>query len=78
MEKQNFYFTFGQKYRDEPHPTYPRANPNGWVRIVAESRERATEYAQDKLFGPYFATSYSETVWDPTFFPAGEIECITL
>lgn len=72
---KNYYFTFGQQYRDEPHPSYPKANPNGWVRIVAEDWEKARIKAFD-LFGASFSFQYSEHGFDPKYFPMGEIECI--
>lgn len=78
MIKQNYYFTFGQKYAQESHPRYERAHPSGWVRIVAESYEAARNYAITELFGTYFATQYTEKGWRPEFFPGGEIECIEI
>lgn len=75
--EHNFYFTFGQKYSYEQHPTYEKATPNGWVRIVADSYEKARDKAFD-LFGEHFSMQYTEQTWDPRFFPAGEIECITV
>lgn len=55
--KENFYFTFGQKYRDKMHPSFADAHPDGWVRIVAESHLIAHNYAM-KLFEGHFGTSY--------------------
>lgn len=36
-----FYLTFGVKYSHTEHPTWPGANPDGWVLIEAVSEERA-------------------------------------
>lgn len=72
--KHNFYFAFGQKYAYEAHPSYPKANPNGWVRIVSESYEQARRKAVE-LFGLHFAMQYTDQNWKSTFFPKGEIEC---
>jgi hypothetical protein len=73
MKKQNFYFTFGQKYADEKHPKYPNAHPNGWVRVEANSYAEARSFAVYSLFGEYFSNQYTEENWKPEFFPAGEI-----
>ena len=54
-----FYFTFGQMYRDQVHPTYPKANPNGWVTIIADSENEAREKAEE-LFDGHYATNYTE------------------
>ncbi len=74
---KNFYFTFGQRYRDDPHPTYDKANPNGWVRVVADSYENARKFGYE-LFGEHFATMYDESRWMPEFFPGGEIEVFNI
>jgi hypothetical protein len=34
-----YVITFGQKYRREPHPTFPAAHPDGYVTVVAEDFE---------------------------------------
>lgn len=75
--KHNFYFTFGQKYAHDPHPTYAHANPNGWVRIVADSYQVARRHAFE-LFGEHFSMQYMDANWKPEYFPAGEIECIEI
>ena len=71
--KDDFFFTFGQQYRDEQHPKYNKAHPDGWVRIQAvtdaASREKGFE-----LFGPHFATSYPLKHFNSEYFPKGEIE----
>lgn len=64
------YFTFGQRYRIEPHPKYRKAHPDGYVTIVAADYEAARIKAFD-LFDGHFAFQYSEP---PTFCPLGEIE----
>lgn len=76
--KSNYYFTFGQKYSYEPHPMYPGAHPNIWVRVRADNYKQARDYAVDNLFGPYFAFMYNESDWKPEFFPGGELACIEI
>lgn len=37
-----FYFTFGQRYRHEPHPTVGHlAHPDGWFTVEADDEIRA-------------------------------------
>lgn len=71
--KQNFYFTFGQRYRHGPHPKYKNTNPDGWVRIVAADEEKARVKAFE-LFGGHYSHSYNEDNFKPHYFPNGEIE----
>ncbi len=73
-KKQNFYFTFGVNYHRETHPRYEKCDPNGWVRIIADSYETARLFAIDKLFGVHFAFMYTEKEFKPIYFPHGEIE----
>lgn len=75
---KNFYFTFGQKCTHETHPNYPKAHPNGWVTIVADSYEAAREKSKD-IFGLkggllQFAFQYDDSDFKPQYFPIGEIE----
>lgn len=71
--KSNYYFTFGLKYRDEPHPLYSRARPDGWVRILATNEILARRRAFS-LFGEHWAFCYPELDFEAHWFPAGEIE----
>jgi hypothetical protein len=77
MAKHNFYFTFGQKYREVCHPTYAKADPNGWVRISSDSYETAREKAFE-LFGEHFSMQYTEARFEKGYFPKGEIEYFDL
>lgn len=68
----NYYVTFGQQSRREPHPTFPKAHPDGWVRIEAESYPEARTCAWD-VFDDQFATMYPEDDFKTEYFPKGEI-----
>jgi hypothetical protein len=67
-----YYVTFGQRYRHDPHPLFPRAHPDGWVAIEAGSWERARDVAFG-LFGQYWSFIYTEAEFDPSHFPRGEL-----
>lgn len=66
----NFYFTFGQQYRTEPHPI-EEVHPDGWIRVIAlnhrEARDKIWELCEDK-----FSTSYDEKHFKRQYFPKGE------
>lgn len=77
--KKNFYFTFGQNYRNETHPNFPDAHPDGWVTIIADDFHSARTKAVE-LFGVsngsiLFAFQYDDTDFKPNFYPKGEIGC---
>lgn len=78
-ELKPFYFTFGQKYSDEPHPNYPKAHPSGYVTIMASDYMEARTKSID-IFGKgpkgdvLFAFQYDDTDFKPGYFPMGEIE----
>jgi hypothetical protein len=78
-KKHSFYVTFGQKYKDTPHPYYPKAHPDGWVRIVSSSYQKARSKAFD-MFGPYFSSLYTENdSWgQEEWYKLGEIEVIEI
>ena len=66
---KEFYFTFGQTYRHEPHPQ--GGHPDGWFTIEASS----SEMARQKMFevcGPRWAMQYDEPPGDR--FPLGELK----
>lgn len=57
-----FYVTFGQKYRDEPHPHLPLAHPDNWVEVEAWGEMAARAIACENL-GKYWSGIYDETRW---------------
>lgn len=61
MEK--FYLTFGTKYRHEPHPHWPGADPDGWVLIEASDEGQARSLAMS-AFGPYWSMLYEARRFD--------------
>lgn len=73
-----FYFTFGQKYRREPHPC-EYAHPDGYVTVVAPDILTARLWFVNR-FGNAFCSSYTEedmermkTEFDFPLFPLGEL-----
>ena len=72
----NFYLTFGQKYRHEPHPL--GGHPDGWFTITAPDKSHARELIF-QLCGPQWAFLYSEREFDATHracYPLGELKLI--
>jgi hypothetical protein len=67
--------TFGQKYRRDPHPTYRKAHPDGWLTIVAPDEVAARNVAVSRL-GRAWAFMYAPENWDPKWYPLGELDRI--
>ncbi len=69
---RRYHVTFGSRFRTEPHPTYARATPEGWVDVVAPNEAAARAVAVGHL-GSAWSMIYAEDdpSWDPVFFPAG-------
>lgn len=72
---KQFMVTFGQKYKNEPHPKVKYADPDGWLTIEAEDRESARKKAFEEL-GNAWAGFYSADEFHPTSFPKGELHRI--
>jgi hypothetical protein len=53
-----FYVTFGQQYRHEAHPTFPKAHPDGWVTVVAADELAARSLAVERLGTAWSSGSY--------------------
>lgn len=70
---QNFYLTFGQRFRWDAHPFLPHTicSPDGWVRVVAHSYSEARRCVVDRI-GLEWAFLYSEKYFNPEYFPNGE------
>ncbi|ALY10876.1 hypothetical protein WILDE_94 [Arthrobacter phage Wilde] len=78
----NFYITFGQKYRHEPHPLFKNAHPDGWVRVIAATETEARNLVASYI-GPAWAFCYDEQRFDPEamkmrFYPKGELALVTM
>jgi hypothetical protein len=74
-----FFLTFGQRYAREPHPTFPKAHPDGYVVIEADLYEDAREKACE-VVGLHWSDLYRQDEWfrlgDVTLesmFPLGEL-----
>lgn len=66
---KKFYVTFGQKYREEPHPTHGELiHPDGYVVIHAEDYGKARRIAFT-AFGDAWASCYHDLITD--YFPRG-------
>ncbi|HSU37138.1 MAG TPA: hypothetical protein VLJ88_15890, partial [Propionibacteriaceae bacterium] len=69
---QQFSLTFGLQYGDEQHPTFPKANPRGWVTVLAPGYEAARTLVHEKI-GNNWAFLYPVGEFRATRYPAGEI-----
>ena len=67
---KTWYLTFGQRYRDEPHPSGFDIDPDGYVKISAASYDAAREIAV-KNFGLAWCFLYSDKEIVRRCFPAG-------
>ena len=65
-----YRFTFGFKYADEPHPSCPWAHPDGWLAVIAPDAAAAHALAH-AIIGPVdgpgtpiaYAFSYGPEEW---------------
>jgi len=69
--KKEYYITFGQKYRYEPHPRASWVDPDGYVVIEAEDKGLAAQKAVE-LFGQLWSFIYSKEEMRFEYFPHGE------
>jgi hypothetical protein len=69
---RDYYLTFGCRYAREEHPTFPDANPDGWVRVSAHDRVEARTFVF-RTFGAWWSDLCSEETFDRSFYPRGEI-----
>jgi len=70
-----YYVTVGQRYRQEQHPLFPRAHPDGWITVHAESYNRARE-GVEQVLGEHWSVIYSELSFHKDYFPKGEVGAI--
>lgn len=68
----DFFVTFGQKYREEPHPRFKDAHPDGWLRIVARTHFRARQIAFS-ILGQGWAGLYAAEDFHPGYYSRGEL-----
>lgn len=73
--KTEYFVTFGQQYRTNPHPMVKYADPDGWLTIEAESGVHAREKAFKEL-GNAWAMMYLKKDFHPEYFPKGELHRI--
>ena len=73
----NFYVTFGQRYRSEPHPSGIMVDPDAVIKIEAESKEEAHAKAMD-IFKGAFHQVLNEEGWEnnKSYFPHGSITLV--
>ena len=71
----NYYLTFGQEYRHEEHPFSPNVHPDLYIRIIARDWVSAHCYVRH-LFGVKYSELYSESEFDPSYYPGGELICL--
>lgn len=69
----DLYVTFGMKYAREPHPTYPKAHPDGWLRITAPTVEDAFNLIARRI-GTAYAFYYTSANFEPHWHPMGELD----
>lgn len=72
---KEYFVTFGQQYRHEPHPKAKYAHPDGWLTIVAETMKEAREKAFAEL-GDKWGFIYEHDDFQRHYFPEGELHRI--
>lgn len=70
-----FYVTFGQKYRRQQHPqainnSYP--HPDGYLTVIAGNYDEARA-AVYQVLGILWAFLYSQGTFDRSLYPLGEL-----
>lgn len=72
---QNFYVTFGVKYRHTTHPVWPGAHPDGYLQVIAPDEEAARLLVRRSI-GPFYAFMYTEDRFDASWCPMGRLAVI--
>lgn len=72
---QEFYVSFGQKYRHETHPRLPFVHPDGYLTIEAKNYTSARAHAFT-LMGPAWCMLYDAEEFKGIshHFPRGELK----
>lgn len=77
-ELETFYVTFGDQYRREPHPYFPGAHPDGYLKVMAQD-EVAARLLCFRMMDSKWSMIYPEAeFWeDPEdvakWYPLGEL-----
>lgn len=71
-----FIVTFGQKYRNEPHPKVKYADPDGYLLILSPDYKTAREAAFREL-GEHFSNMYEKEEKYTRYFPKGALHTIS-
>jgi hypothetical protein len=77
---EEFRFTFGVKYRQDPHPGTINGvtpHPDGWVTVIAPD-ENAARAAVAEQIGNAWAFCYPKDYFNAHYYPAGELTRITV
>ncbi len=72
-----YCLTFGEKFRREPHPTFPEAHPDGWVEVDADDIAEATSIGL-RLFGNDWARVYTRSGISERHFPRGCVGVVAM
>ena len=72
-EPEEFYVTFGQKYRHMPHPRFPGAHPDGWYRLSVMDYGDAKKVAIMFFGADGFSMVWPSDEFCPELYPRGEL-----
>lgn len=76
MALNNYYVTFGIKYRYEKHPHWPGAHPDGWLEVIAEDYDAARALV-GQYIGNVFAFMYEADRFERKWHPLGRLATLT-
>lgn len=69
-----WHVSFGVQHPREPHPTYSKADGNGYITILADNYDQARDFAYN-LLGTKWALLYEPgSPMEARYWPLGEIE----
>jgi hypothetical protein len=69
---QTFYVTFGVKYREEQHPIWPNAHPDGYLTVIAKDESMARRFTA-ALLATNWAFIYDEEHFNISRWTRGEL-----
>lgn len=72
----NYYVTFGIKYRHEQHPHWYSAQPDGWLEVIATDYEAARALVS-RYIGDAFAFMYEERAFEREWYPLDRLATLT-
>lgn len=72
-----YFVTFGQKYRNQPHPLQTYPHPDGWLLVKAVDMTEARTKAFQEL-GPFWSNIYTDQEFKKNqhLYPKGELHRI--